>query len=122
MQVKPSHNGSQRVKSYCAYMVSALIISSGQSYENRYLLNLLLTNEFGLYKNLGAYKLDNHPHAMESLMKHDPDTPRLHEAMSDEHQDDFIADMGNEITELEQRNTWNVAKKDSLSRGANLIP
>ena len=40
--------------SYLSYMVSAIMIYSGQSYDNRYLLNLLLTLDFGLYENLGA--------------------------------------------------------------------
>ena len=75
-------------------MVSAFMLFSGQSYENWYLLNLLLTPDFELYKNLVADELGNHPYSMKASMTHNPDTSPLHEEMSDEHWDDFFAAMG----------------------------
>ena len=98
------------------------MLYSGQSYENLYLLNLLLTPDFLLYNNLGAYKLVNHPHAMKASMTHNPDTYRLYEAISDEHLDDLPSAMVKCIADLEQRNTWKVVKKTSLPLGANLLP
>ena len=69
----------------------------GQSYDNLYLLNLLLTRDFGFYDNLVPYTLGNHPHAMKASMTHNPDTPCLHESISGEHRDDFLTAMGEEI-------------------------
>ena len=66
-------------------MVSALILSSYQSYDNQYLINLLLTPDFGFFVKLSAYVLGNHPHAMKLSITHYPYTPQLHEAMSGEH-------------------------------------
>ena len=66
-------------------MVSALILSIGQSYDNQYMLNLLLTPDFLLYDNLGEYTLSNHPRAMKDLITHDRDTHLLHEAISGEY-------------------------------------
>ena len=122
VQVKSSQRGSKRVKSYCVAMVSSLMLYRGQSYDNRYLLNLPLTPDFGLYNNLGAYKLGNHPHAMKESMIHDLDTPSLHEAMSGENRYDLLTAIRKEISELEQRNNWKVARKASLTRGAKLLP
>jgi hypothetical protein len=48
-------------------MVSALMLTSGQAYDNRYLLNLLLDRDFGLYENIGANTLMCHPQAMKAL-------------------------------------------------------
>ena len=78
-------------------MVYALIISISQSYDNLYLLKLLLTPDFGLYNNLGLYTFFNHPYAMKASIMHDPDTPRLHEVMSSQHQDEFFTAMGKYI-------------------------
>ena len=67
-------------------MVSALMVTSGQSYDNRYLLNLLLDRYcFGLYENLGANTLMSHPQAMKASTSHDPDPPCLHEAIGGKH-------------------------------------
>lgn len=52
----------------------------------------------------------------------DPDSPRLHEAMIGEHQEDFLVAMGKEIQELESHGAWTVIKKTSLHHGANLLP
>ena len=78
-------------------MVSYLMLSSGQSYNNLYLINLLLTPEFVLYENLREDTLVNHPYAMKYSMTHDPDTPRLRKAIIGEHQDDFLTEMGKDI-------------------------
>ena len=75
MQFNSSQHRSNRVKSYCVAIVSDLMLSSNQSYDNQYLLNFLLTYDFGLYENLGADTLRNHPHAMKASMTHDPDNP-----------------------------------------------
>ena len=98
------------------------MLSNSRSYDNQYLLNLLLTPDFVLYENLGAYTLGNHPHAMKASMAHDPYTPPLHESMSGEHRYDFLAAIGKEIPESEQRTTWKVVKNTSLPCGANLLP
>ena len=98
------------------------MLTSEQSYDNRYLLNLLLDRDFGLYQSLGANALMSHPHAMKASTSHDPDSPRLHEAMRGEHHEDFLVAMGKEIEELESHGTWTVVKKTSLPRGANLLP
>ena len=94
MQFNSSQHRSNRVKSYCVAIVSDLMLSSNQSYDNQYLLNFLLTYDFGLYENLGADTLRNHPHAMKASMTHDPDNPWLHEAMSGEHRYYFLAAIG----------------------------
>ena len=62
------------------------------------MLNILLTTDFGLYKNLGEDTLGNQPHATKASMTQDPDTPILHEVMSGEHRDDFLATMVKEIS------------------------
>jgi hypothetical protein len=62
-------------------MTGALLLTQGQAYNNRFLLNLLLGHDFGLYKNFGPTSLLMHPHAMKASVTHDPNTPRLHEAM-----------------------------------------
>ena len=122
MQLKSSQHGSKWVKYYCAAMVYSLMISSDQSYGNQYLLNLLLTNDFEFYENLGAYILGNHSHTMKASLEHKPYTTQLHEAMSGEHRDDFLATIGKYIKYLEQQNNWKVVKKTSIPCGANLLP
>ena len=62
VQLKPTQHGSKRFKSYCAAMVSALMLPSGKIYDKGYILNLILTPYFGLYKNLSADTLGDHPH------------------------------------------------------------
>jgi hypothetical protein len=116
-----AQHGSVVIRSYCAAMISALMLTSGQAYDNRYLLNLLLDRDFGLYENLGADTLMRHPQAMKASSTHDPDSPRLHEAMRGEHREEFLMAMGKEIQELEAHGTWSVVKKTSLPRGANLL-
>jgi hypothetical protein len=118
---KYAQHGSIVVHSYCAAMVSALMLTSGQAYDNRYLLNLLLDRKFGQYENFGADTLMCHPYAMRASMTHDPDLSRLYEAMSGEHREDFLIVMGKEIEELESHGTWDVVKKSSLPSGANIL-
>ena len=59
-------------------MVPALMVTSGQSYYNRYLLNLLMNREFGLCKNLGTTTLMSNPQAMKASTSHDLDSLGLH--------------------------------------------
>jgi hypothetical protein len=59
---------------------------------------------------------------MKASSTHDPDTPRLHEAMRGEHRDDFLAAMGKEISELEAHGTWSIVRKESMPLGSNLLP
>jgi hypothetical protein len=57
------------------------------------------------------------PHAMKA------DTLRgLHEALHGEHQDDFLATMGKEISELKSHGTYTIVRKESMPYGANLPP
>ena len=81
-------------------MVSALMLSRGQNYNNQYLLNLLLTPDSWLYEKLRADMLVNQPHTMKVSITHDQDTPLFHESMSGEHQYEFPAAMGKEIEDL----------------------
>jgi hypothetical protein len=99
-------------------MVSALLLTWGQAYDNRYLLNLLLDHDFGLYENLSPNSLMMAPHAMKALSTHDPDSPRLHEAMHSKHRDKFSSTMGKEIAELQLHGTWTVVCKESMPTGA----
>ena len=95
MYVKYYQNGSKRVKTYYEDMVSNLMLSSGKSYGNRYLINILLTPDFGLYDNLGADKLGNHPQSMIESTTNYPDIPLLNKSISGEHRDEFLTAMGN---------------------------
>jgi hypothetical protein len=110
------------VKSYCRAMVGALLLTQGQAYDNRYLLNLLLDHDFGLYENLSPNSFMLAPHAMKASATHDPDTPRLHEAMRGDHRDEFLTAMGKEISELESHGSWTVVRKETMPDGANLLP
>jgi hypothetical protein len=103
-------------------MISASLLTSGQSYDNPCLLNLLLDRDFGLHDNLLANTLMCHPHAMKASTTPDPDSPRLHEAMSGVHREDFLIAMSKEIEELESHGTWTVIKKSSLPRGRESAP
>jgi hypothetical protein len=120
--VRLHQHGYSVVRSYCRAMVGALLLTQGQAYDNRYLLNLLLDHDFGLYENLSPNSLMMAPHAMKASATHDPDTPRLHEAMRGEHRDEFLAAMGKEIAELEAHGTWKIVRKESMPDGANLLP
>jgi hypothetical protein len=102
-------------------MVGALLLTQGQSYDTRYLLNLLLDHDFGLYENLTPSLIQG-PHAMKASSVSDPDTPKLHEAMCGDQRDDFLTAMGQEIAELESHGTWDVVRKASMPSGANLLP
>jgi hypothetical protein len=62
------------------------------------------------------------PHAMKGSATHDPDSPRLHEAMRGEHRDEFLAAMEKEISKLEAHGTWKIVRKESMPHGANLLP
>jgi hypothetical protein len=87
-------------------MVGALLLTQGQAYDTRYLLNLLLDHEFRLYENLSPNSLMMAPHAIKASTTHDPATPRLHEAMQGKHLEKFFSAMGKEISELEAHGTW----------------
>jgi hypothetical protein len=85
---KYAQHGAVVVRSYCAAMLSALMLTSGHTYDNHYLLNLLLDHGFGLYDNLGADTLMCYPpHAMKASTTADPDPPCLHKAMSREYRE-----------------------------------
>jgi hypothetical protein len=103
-------------------MVGALLLTQGQAYDTRYLLNLLLDHDFGLYENLSPNSLLLAPHAMKASAVHDPDSPRLHEAMRGDHRDEFLSAMGKEISELESHGTWTIVRKETMPDGANLLP
>jgi hypothetical protein len=103
-------------------MVGALLVTQGQAYDNCYLLNLLLDHDFGFYKNLSPTSLVMVPHAMKASSTHDPDSPRLHEAMRSEDRDEFLTAMGKEIAELKSHGTWTIVRKKSMPAGANLLP
>ena len=75
-------------------MTAALLFTQGHTYNNSYLLNLLLDHDFGLYEKLFADSLMIHPHTMKASATVDPDSPRLHEAMHGEHREDFLKAMG----------------------------
>jgi hypothetical protein len=87
-------------------MVGALLVTQVQAYDNRYLLNLLLDHDFGLYENQSPTSLMMVPHAMKASSTHDPSSPRLHEAMRSKDQDEFLIAMGKEIAELKSHGTW----------------
>jgi hypothetical protein len=114
-------HGYSVVRSYCRAMVGALLLTQGQSYDTRYLLNLLLDHDFGLYENLTPSLIQG-PHAMKASSVSDPDTPKLHDAMRGDQRDDFLTAMGQEIAELESHGTWDVVRKASMPSGANLLP
>jgi hypothetical protein len=48
------------------------------------------------------------PHAVKASATHDPNSPRLHDAMQGEHRDDFLAAMGKEISKLKAHGTWEI--------------
>ena len=62
------------------------------------------------------------PYELKASVIHDPDTPRLHEAVGEDHQEEFIIAMGKDIAEIKELNTWTVVRKSSLPKGANLLP
>jgi hypothetical protein len=103
-------------------MVGALLVTQGQAYVNCYLLNLLLDHDFGLYKNLSPTSLMRAPHAMKASSTHDPNSPRLHEAMRSKDGDELLFAMGKEIGELESHGTWTIVRKETMPAGANLLP
>jgi hypothetical protein len=103
-------------------MAGALLLTQGQAYDSRYLLNLLLDHEFGLYDNLSPNLLVLAPHAMKASAAHDLDTPRLHKAMHSGNRDEFLATMGKEIAKLKSHGTWTVVRKESMPTSANLLP
>jgi hypothetical protein len=117
-----TQHGLSLVKAYGRAMVGALLLTQGQAYDNRYLLNLLLDNDFGVYENLAPTALLQAPHAMKASPVHDPDTPRLHEAMRGDHRDEFLAAMGEEIAALEAHKTWTIVRKETMPGGSNLLP
>jgi hypothetical protein len=103
-------------------MVGALLLTRGHAYDNRYLLNLLLDNHFGVYENLSSTSLLLDPLAMKALPVFDPDTPHLHKAMRGDHHNEFLAAMAEEIAALEVHKTWTIVHKETLPTGANVLP
>jgi hypothetical protein len=63
-----------------------------------------------------------HLQAMKASTSHDPESPRLHEAMQGEHREHFLVAVGEEFEELEHHGMWTVVKMTSLPRGVNLLP
>ena len=114
-------HGLGLVRKYCRTMMCGLLSLQGRAYDNRYLLNLLLDQDFGLYDNLGPSSLLMSPSALSGSTA-DPDTPRLHEAMRSEHREEFLHAMGKEIADLEKHGTWTVIRKSSMPTEANLLP
>jgi hypothetical protein len=62
------------------------------------------------------------PQAFKASATHDPDTPRLHEAMRGDNRDEFLSAMGKEIAALKSHGTWMVVKKETMPHGSNLLP
>jgi hypothetical protein len=58
---------------------------------------------------------------MKASATHDPDTPRLHEAMRSNQRDKFLTVMGKEIAKLESHETWTMIRKETMPDSANLI-
>ena len=102
-------------------MTAALIFTQGHTYENCYLLNLLLDHYFGLYENLSSDSLVLHPHSMKASATVNPDSPRLHKAMHGKHREGFLKAMGKEISKLESHGTWYIVRKTSMPQGTNLL-
>ena len=85
-------------------------------------MNLLLDQEFGIYEMFLANNLMLATYALKVSATYDPATPRLHEALGGEHQEEFLIAMGKDIAELEEINTRKVVRKSSLPKVANLLP
>ena len=50
--IESGQHSSSRVRSFCHGMISMLLMYQGREYDSRYLLNLLLDHEFGLFNDL----------------------------------------------------------------------
>jgi hypothetical protein len=98
-------------------MVGALLHTQGQAYDSKYLLNILLDNNFRIYENLGPNTLILAPHATKDSATHDPDTPRLHETMHSDNCDKFLSAMGEESAVLEVHGTWTEVRKATMPQG-----
>jgi hypothetical protein len=62
------------------------------------------------------------PHAMKASATHDPDSLRLHKVMRGEYRNKFLTAMGKEFSKLEAHGTWKIVRKESMPKGANLLP
>ena len=114
-------HGFSLVKSYCCAMTAALILTQGHTYDNSYLLNLLLDHNFGQYENLYADSLMLHPHAMKASATVDPDSQRLDEEMYGKQREDLLKATGKETSELESHGTWNIVRNTSMPQGTKLL-
>ena len=117
----PQH-GFSLVKSYSCAITAALLLTQGNTYNNHYLLNLLLDHNFGLYENLSVDSLMLHPHAMKASATVNPDSPLLREAMHSKHREDLLETIRKEISKLESHGTWDIVHKTSMPQGTNLLP
>jgi len=99
------------VKSLCAFH------SVRQVYDANYVTALALDPTYGLLEIFGSLSpdfLNRNQWMFKSKTKHDQDTPGIREALTGEHQDEFIQGMANEIAELEKHGTWQVINRSEI--------
>ena len=117
--IESGQHPSSHIRSFCHGMIGMLSLYQGRAYDSRYLLNLLLDHEFGLFNGLNP---GFSPWLMKAAYGTDPDQPSLHEAMRGEHREDFLAAMTKEISALEKHGTWTVIRRDSMPDGCKALP
>ena len=94
---------------------------TGQSCDIRNFLNLTLDHKMGTFDSITLHAWMHNPHVLKAG-KHDPDSPKLHEALSGAHRDAFMKAMEAEIADLQKHETWQVVKRSSVPEGAQILP
>ena len=89
----------------------------GSKYNPNYTIALALDPSSGVLTDTSLFTPDfliRNPMLFKAKKGNDPDHPRMVEALSGQHRDEFLQAMLNEITELEHHGTWEVVKKADI--------
>ena len=102
------HHGFAVVKFYCRFITAALLLTQGRKYDNSYLINIFLDNDFEIHEKIPSDVLMHSPHAMKASATHNPDTPCLHEVICGPDREVYLQTPSQDIYELETHDTWTI--------------
>ena len=111
------------ISCFCQSVAKNLVqCALGCEHDFRYIMALLTDIDFGALDTVHP-GINQCPHALTGKSKkNDPDAPTWNEAMTGPHRDDFLAEMEQEIKNLEAIDTWQVIPKSQLRRDARILP
>ena len=112
-------HGYSNVKKFLGVLINCFCVfhSVQRVYDANYVTALALDPTHGIldgFSNAPPDFLNRNPWMFKAKTKNDPDTPGIKEALSGKYRTEFLQGMANEITELENHDTWELIKKSDI--------